>query len=86
MLPLLNEAALCLEEKVIASTRDGDIGTVFGIGFPPFRGGPFRYMDTLGAGAILSKLKQYQQQYGERFKPAPNLEKMAQANQKFYKD
>jgi 3-hydroxyacyl-CoA dehydrogenase/enoyl-CoA hydratase/3-hydroxybutyryl-CoA epimerase len=86
MLPLLNEAALCLEEKVITSTRDGDIGTVFGIGFPPFRGGPFRYMDILGTGAIVSKLKQYQQQYGERFKPAPNLDKMAQANQKFYKD
>lgn len=86
MLPLLNEAALCLEEGVIASTRDGDIGTVFGIGFPPFRGGPFRYMDTLGAGALLTKLKQYQQQFGERFTPAPNLEHMAQANERFYKD
>jgi 3-hydroxyacyl-CoA dehydrogenase/enoyl-CoA hydratase/3-hydroxybutyryl-CoA epimerase len=86
MLPLLNEAALCLEEQVIASTRDGDIGTVFGIGFPPFRGGPFRYMDTLGAGAILAKLKQYQQSFGERFTPAPSLEKMAQSNGRFYKD
>jgi 3-hydroxyacyl-CoA dehydrogenase/enoyl-CoA hydratase/3-hydroxybutyryl-CoA epimerase len=86
MLPLLNEAALCLEEQVIVSTRDGDIGTVFGIGFPPFRGGPFRYMDALGAGAILAKLKQYQQLFGERFTPAPNLEKMAQTNQRFYKD
>lgn len=86
MLPLLNEAALCLEQGVIASTRDGDIGTVFGIGFPPFRGGPFRYMDTLGASSILTKLKQYQQQFGERFTPAPNLERMAQANERFYKD
>jgi 3-hydroxyacyl-CoA dehydrogenase/enoyl-CoA hydratase/3-hydroxybutyryl-CoA epimerase len=86
MLPLLNEAALCLEEKVIASTRDGDIGTVFGIGFPPFRGGPFRYLDIMGAATVLAKLKQYQQQFGERFKPAPNLEKMAQANGRFYKD
>lgn len=86
MLPLLNEAALCLEEGVIASTRDGDIGTVFGLGFPPFRGGPFRYMDTLGAGALLTKLKQYQQQFGERFTPAPNLERMAQGSERFYKD
>jgi 3-hydroxyacyl-CoA dehydrogenase / enoyl-CoA hydratase / 3-hydroxybutyryl-CoA epimerase len=86
MLPLLNEAALCLEEGVIASTRDGDIGTVFGIGFPPFRGGPFRYMDALGADTLVSKLKQYQQKFGERFAPAPNLERMAQANERFYKD
>jgi 3-hydroxyacyl-CoA dehydrogenase / enoyl-CoA hydratase / 3-hydroxybutyryl-CoA epimerase len=86
MLPLLNEAALCLEEGVIASTRDGDIGTVFGIGFPPFRGGPFRYMDTLGADTLVAKLKQYQQRFGERFAPAPNLERMAQANERFYKD
>ncbi|HEX5057625.1 MAG TPA: fatty acid oxidation complex subunit alpha FadJ [Gammaproteobacteria bacterium] len=86
MLPLLNEAALCLDEQVITSTRDGDIGTVFGIGFPPFRGGPFRYMDGLGAGAIVTRLKHYQQAFGERFQPAPNLEKMAQANGRFYKD
>jgi 3-hydroxyacyl-CoA dehydrogenase/enoyl-CoA hydratase/3-hydroxybutyryl-CoA epimerase len=86
MLPLLNEAALCLHEGVIASARDGDIGTVFGIGFPPFRGGPFRYMDTLGAGAMLSKLKQHEQQYGARFTPAPGLERMAQGNERFYKD
>nr|CAB3504950.1 unnamed protein product [Digitaria exilis] len=46
---MLNEAARCFGEQVIKSARDGDIGAVFGIGFPPFLGGPFRYMDTLGA-------------------------------------
>ena len=45
---MLNEAARCFGEQVIKSARDGDIGAVFGIGFPPFLGGPFRYMDTLG--------------------------------------
>ncbi|HEY3487888.1 MAG TPA: fatty acid oxidation complex subunit alpha FadJ, partial [Gammaproteobacteria bacterium] len=78
--------ALCLEEKVVASVRDGDIGTVFGIGFPPFRGGPFRHIDSLGTRPILTKLKEYQQSFGERFQPAPSLEKMAQGNERFYKD
>jgi 3-hydroxyacyl-CoA dehydrogenase/enoyl-CoA hydratase/3-hydroxybutyryl-CoA epimerase len=86
MLPLLNEAALCLEERVIDSTRDGDIGTVFGIGFPPFRGGPFRHMDSLGVKQIVEKLKQYQQKFGERFAPAPGLVKRAVDGTSFYKN
>ncbi len=49
---MLNEAARCFDEQIIRSARDGDIGAVFGIGFPPFLGGPFRYMDTIGAGEV----------------------------------
>jgi 3-hydroxyacyl-CoA dehydrogenase/enoyl-CoA hydratase/3-hydroxybutyryl-CoA epimerase len=82
----LNEAALCLEERVIDSARDGDIGTVFGIGFPPFRGGPFRHMDSLGVKQIVEKLKQYQQKFGERFAPAPGLVKQAVNGTSFYKN
>lgn len=51
---MLNEAARCFDEKVIRSARDGDIGAVFGIGFPPFLGGPFRYMDALGPGEMVA--------------------------------
>ena len=51
---MLNEAARCLDEQVVRCARDGDIGAVFGIGFPPFLGGPFHYMDKLGAAEVVN--------------------------------
>lgn len=81
---MLNEAVRCLDEQVIRLPRDGDIGAVFGIGFPPFLGGPFRYLDQLGAAHVLNTLNRLKQQYGERFTPCEALEKAAQQQQKFY--
>ncbi len=82
--PLLNEAALCLEKGVIGSARDGDVGAVFGIGFPPFLGGPFRYIDAVGPASIVQRLTAYEQQFGERFTPAPGLVKLAEAGRSYY--
>ncbi|MHC5176377.1 fatty acid oxidation complex subunit alpha FadJ [Serratia rhizosphaerae] len=81
---MLNEAARCLEEGVIRSARDGDIGAVFGIGFPPFLGGPFRYMDELGAETVVKTLQYLQQQHGEHFAPCERLQRMAQQGERFY--
>ncbi|WP_113907350.1 fatty acid oxidation complex subunit alpha FadJ [Aliidiomarina celeris] len=86
VLPMLNEAAWCLQESIIRSPRDGDIGAIFGIGFPPFRGGPFRYMDTLGVQQVVARLNALAEQEGERFKPCELLVKMAAQNESFYND
>lgn len=67
VLPMLAEAKRCLEEGIIASKRDGDIGAIFGIGFPPFLGGPFNYMDTLGEEKLTALMRQYAETYGDRF-------------------
>lgn len=83
-LAFVNEAARCLEEGVIAAPRDGDVGAVMGVGFPPFLGGPFRYADTLGAAAIVHDLHQLAYAYGASFEPARILERMAAARERFY--
>lgn len=85
VLLMLNEAAMCLDEGVIRSARDGDIGAIFGIGFPPFLGGPFRYMDTLGIKHVVERLTYYQQQLGDKFTPAACLTNMVEQNQTFYR-
>ncbi|MGM0524945.1 MAG: fatty acid oxidation complex subunit alpha FadJ [Pseudomonadota bacterium] len=84
VLPMLNEAAYCLQEGIIRSARDGDIGSVYGIGFPPFRGGPFRYMDEIGIGALVAKLNKQAEKRGDRYQPAPLLVEMAEQQRRFY--
>ncbi|MDP2715897.1 fatty acid oxidation complex subunit alpha FadJ [Rheinheimera sp.] len=84
MVQMLNEAVRCLDEGIIASARDGDIGAIFGIGFPPFLGGPFRYIDQLGAANLVAQLRNLQSRFGERFAPATLLVSMAEQQQKFY--
>lgn len=81
---MLNEAARCFDERVVRSARDGDIGAVFGIGFPPFLGGPFRYMDTPGAGEVAAILQRLAAQYGLRFTPCDTLLHMAEQGATFW--
>ncbi|MFQ3251359.1 MAG: 3-hydroxyacyl-CoA dehydrogenase/enoyl-CoA hydratase/3-hydroxybutyryl-CoA epimerase [Glaciecola sp.] len=84
VLMMLNEAALCLQEDVIRNPRDGDIGAIFGIGFPPFRGGPFRYMDSLGIDHVVSRLENYAETYSDKYKPADILLTMRKEGKTFY--
>ncbi len=84
VLPMLNEAVRCLEDGVLRSPRDGDVGAVFGIGFPPFRGGPFRCIDTMGAADVVRRLQSLDQHFPGRFSPAPLLRHMAERGERFY--
>jgi 3-hydroxyacyl-CoA dehydrogenase/enoyl-CoA hydratase/3-hydroxybutyryl-CoA epimerase len=83
-LAMINEAALCLQEGILQSPRDGDIGAVFGLGFPPFLGGPFRYIDILGLPKIISLMEELEKQHGARFTPAPIFRDRNAKNQRFY--
>ncbi|HWN68848.1 MAG TPA: fatty acid oxidation complex subunit alpha FadJ, partial [Haliangium sp.] len=85
-LQMVNEAAHCFGEGVLRSARDGDIGAIFGLGFPPFLGGPFRYADSLGARALVGMLREHATRHGRRFEPAPVLVEMAEKNLRFYAD
>jgi 3-hydroxyacyl-CoA dehydrogenase / enoyl-CoA hydratase / 3-hydroxybutyryl-CoA epimerase len=84
VLAMLNEAARCLEEGILRSPRDGDIGAVFGVGFPPFRGGPFRYMDSTGVSRVVERLEDLNVRFAKRFEPARLLLDMAAAGRSFY--
>jgi 3-hydroxyacyl-CoA dehydrogenase / enoyl-CoA hydratase / 3-hydroxybutyryl-CoA epimerase len=81
---MLNEAAMACAEHVVRSPRDADIGAIFGIGFPAFRGGPLRMIDDLGAGRVVETLYQLQEQFGERFRPAPALLEMSRRSGHYY--
>ena len=81
---MVNEAVMCLEEGILRSARDGDIGAVFGIGFPPFRGGPFRYIDTLGADTVVNRLEELHARFPARFTAARLLVEHARARKRFH--
>jgi 3-hydroxyacyl-CoA dehydrogenase/enoyl-CoA hydratase/3-hydroxybutyryl-CoA epimerase len=84
VLAMVNEAALCLESRVLRSSRDGDVGAVFGLGFPPFRGGPFRYIDSQGASRVVDDLQYLNERFPGRFAPANVLVEHARAQRRFY--
>jgi 3-hydroxyacyl-CoA dehydrogenase/enoyl-CoA hydratase/3-hydroxybutyryl-CoA epimerase len=84
VLAMVNEAMLCLEQGILRAPVDGDVGAVFGLGFPPFRGGPFRYVDARGAARVLDDLDQLNQRFPGRFAPSELLVEHARAQQRFY--
>merc|ERR1712045_798721 len=81
----INESVMCLQDGISDTALEGDIGAVFGLGFPPNRGGPFRFVDSVGAQGVVDMLKKYEAVYGVAFTPCQMLLDMAKAGSKFYK-
>jgi 3-hydroxyacyl-CoA dehydrogenase/enoyl-CoA hydratase/3-hydroxybutyryl-CoA epimerase len=80
----LIEACKCMQEGVIEEAADGDVGAVFGVGFPGYTGGPFSYMDYLGLEQVLQQCKLLEKRYGERFKAPRLLKKMVAEKRVFH--
>lgn len=84
VLVMVNEAARCLEEGVVAAPEDVDFGMIFGTGWAPFRGGPLRYADARGVGEITARLKEFERDLAPHFGPCAKLCQMAAAQGRFY--
>merc|ERR1719415_357832 len=81
----VNESVYSLQDGILKTPLEGDIGAVFGLGFPPMHGGPFRYVDTKGAQNIVDIMKKYEAAYGSPFTPCQLLLDMAKSGEKFHK-
>ncbi len=84
VLLMVNEAVWCLQERVVDSPRDADTGAVLGLGFPPFRGGPFRWVDAVGAAEVVGRMERLRKLHGKRFSPAPLLLEAARSGRSLH--
>lgn len=81
--PIINEAARCIEEKIVETPEDIDLAMVFGTGFAPFRGGPLRYADSIGLDRIVQSLDQFAPEH-PRLAPSEALQRIAATSHGFH--
>jgi 3-hydroxyacyl-CoA dehydrogenase/enoyl-CoA hydratase/3-hydroxybutyryl-CoA epimerase len=84
VLPMVNEAAFCLEDAVVPGPGKLDLAMILGTGFPPFRGGLLRWADSLGLPRVRSLLEELTERFGSRFEPARSIRRLADARGTFY--
>ncbi|ELA6782116.1 fatty acid oxidation complex subunit alpha FadB [Vibrio alginolyticus] len=83
MIPMINEVVLCLQEGIIATPQEADMALVYGLGFPPFRGGVFRYLDSVGIAGYVEMAKQHAE-LGAMYQVPQMLIDMAAKGESFY--
>jgi len=83
MLPLCIETVRCLEDGIVNTAAEADMGLIFGIGFPPFRGGALRYIDSMGLDNFCAMADKYAD-LGPLYHPTDGLREMAKAGKKFF--
>ena len=84
VLAMVNEAAVILDEKIVASAAELDLAMIMGTGFPPFRGGLLRYADSLGIANVVARLNELAPRLGKRFVATEPLRRLAARHGKFY--
>ncbi|WFM72420.1 fatty acid oxidation complex subunit alpha FadB [Halomonas sp. CKK8] len=84
MVPLCLETVRCLEDDIVGSPAEADMALIYGIGFPPFRGGALRYIDAMGVDAFVSQAERLAEELGPLYAPTEKLRQMAAAGETFY--
>ena len=83
MIPMIIESSLCLEDKIVNSPAEVDMGLIYGLGFPPFRGGALLYADSLGISKVCDLADQYAH-LGAIYQPSAQMKELASTNSTFY--
>ena len=83
MIPMIIETVRCLDEGIVETAAEADMGLIMGVGFPPFRGGALKYADTVGLKTILEKCEQYKH-LGKLYEPTESMKKMAAEGKTYY--
>ncbi|WP_136255441.1 fatty acid oxidation complex subunit alpha FadB [Onishia niordana] len=86
MVPLCLETVRCLEDNIVATPAEADMALIYGIGFPPFRGGALRYIDAMGVDAFVAQAERLAEELGPLYAPTDKLRAMARAGERFYSD
>jgi 3-hydroxyacyl-CoA dehydrogenase/enoyl-CoA hydratase/3-hydroxybutyryl-CoA epimerase len=86
VLLMINEAARCLEERIVSSAAEVDLAMVLGTGFPPFRGGPLRYADSLALVKVAEDLSRFAESAGPHYAPCGLIRDLAKSGKRFYEE
>ena len=83
MLPMLMESSRCLEDNIVETPMEVDMGLIYGLGFPPFRGGIFRWADNVGLNELIQRAEKYNS-LGKVYEPTEQIRKKAREGQSFH--